>query len=154
MTEVRFYLTPNSVERVVPALAEKIVASKERGLLLVETQREGLHWDHVLWTYATSSFLPHAFEDQERMGTWVQRQPLLISCSDGNANQASAVINLRKDLPGHSLQVSKILEIDSSREALLAKRHLYALRYPQCVTQFWRQTEDGKWHQEELELAA
>lgn len=154
LAEVLFYLTVQPLEKIVPVLAEKVVTSGEKGLLLVEDNRECLRWDQLLWTYSTASFLPHAREDQEKDGAWVSRQPLLISSTSSQANHASVILNLKRESPLITAEVRKILEISSVYDDLVEKYKNYGALHPHFNLQMWKQTKDGRWHKESMQQAA
>jgi DNA polymerase-3 subunit chi len=60
-----YHLTATPLERVLPAICEKVLAQGARLLVVAEA---GLlaRLDEQLWTYARESFLPHGREEGER----------------------------------------------------------------------------------------
>lgn len=86
MAEVLFYhLTESKLEDALPALVEKTLARGWNAVVQFENEDERDKLDEGLWTWREDSFLPHATEE----GTEVDaRQPVLLTCSDGNANNA------------------------------------------------------------------
>ena len=85
MAEALFYhLTESTLEEALPALLEKSLERGWRAVVQVggEERRDAL--DQHLWTYRDDSFLAHGTEHDPHP----QRQPVLLTCGDGNANGA------------------------------------------------------------------
>ena len=75
-----YHLTASPLERVLPSIAEKVLAAGER---LVVVAEPGLlaRLDEQLWSYSKDGFLPHG---RERAGS----QPVLLSAEPVAANGA------------------------------------------------------------------
>src|SRR5690606_20777937 len=59
--QVDFYhLTRAPLERVLPAIAQKVIESGGRLLIVAEEARERTRIDQLLWGFSPESFLPHA----------------------------------------------------------------------------------------------
>jgi DNA polymerase-3 subunit chi len=58
--QVDFYhLTRSPLERALPQIAEKVLASGGRLLIVADEALMRAKLDQLLWTYAAESFLPH-----------------------------------------------------------------------------------------------
>ena len=82
-----YHLTTRPLDRVLPAIAERILAQGDRLLVVAadDARRAGL--DRLLWTYAADSFLPHA-----QLGAGDDAaQPILLAPDVNAANGARNV---------------------------------------------------------------
>ncbi len=62
MTRVDFYhLQSSPVERALPQLLERIIASGNRAVVLAASQDRIEVLANVLWTFDPNSWLPHGF---------------------------------------------------------------------------------------------
>ena len=87
--QVDFYhLTAAPLERVLPQLAEKVLADGGRLLIVADEERRRDALDRLLWEYARDSFLPHA---QAGAGDDAA-QPILIAPDLAPANGARYVL--------------------------------------------------------------
>lgn len=86
--QVYFYhLTTRPLERVLPAIAERVLASGARLLIVAEDDARRAALDRLLWEYRPASFLPHA----EAGGPDDAAQPVLIAGAPQAANGARHV---------------------------------------------------------------
>jgi DNA polymerase-3 subunit chi len=73
--QVDFYhLTHLPLERVLPRIAERVVETGGRLLIVAGEASERTKLDQLLWTYSAESFLPHG----QAGGPDDDRQPILI----------------------------------------------------------------------------
>jgi DNA polymerase-3 subunit chi len=145
--QVDFYhLTVRPLDRVLPRIAERVVAGGGR-LLIVSgdaEQRDAL--DRALWTYAPESFLPHA---QAGAGDDAAQPVLIAADANGAAGNAARHIAIADavwrdealdfDRAFHFFDDSRIAEARLAWRAL-ADRDGVERRY-------WKQTESGGWEQ-------
>lgn len=142
--QVDFYhLTVRPLDRVLPRIAERVLATGER-LLIVSAdaaQREAL--DKALWSYAPDSFLPHG---QAGKGDEPD-QPVLISADPAPANNARTVALVdglwRDDALGfdrafHFFDEERITEARAAWRGLADR--------PGVERRYWKQTQSG-WEQ-------
>ncbi|MBV9747771.1 MAG: DNA polymerase III subunit chi [Acetobacteraceae bacterium] len=78
-----YHLTATPLERVLPSIAERLLAGGER-LLVVARPEQVEVLNQSLWTYAEESFLPHGARGGGRDGD----QPVLIGSEVEPANGA------------------------------------------------------------------
>ncbi len=143
--QVDFYhLTVRPLERVLPKIAEKVVESGGRLLIVAveRAQREAL--DKLLWAYAADSFLPHA---QAGSGNDAA-QPVLIAGHPAPQNGARNVAiadavwrdeALAFDRAFHFFDDEAIVEARAAWRALADK--------PGVERRYWKQEESGRWEQ-------
>lgn len=142
--QVDFYhLTVQPLERVLPRIAERVVESGGRLLIVADdaAQRAGL--DRLLWTYASESFLPHA-----QSGENDAAQPILIAADPTPANAARNIAladgvwrdeALGFDRAFHFFDGERIAEARAAWKRL-AERDGVERRY-------WKQNDAGRWEQ-------
>lgn len=152
MTKVLVYLTVSPVEKIVPILVAKAVAGGDSVWMRTLDVKESTRWNTLFWTYSTATFLPHASEELELSPAWVKRQPLWISSTEENANQARVVVNMRSEPFLTNQPVEKIVEILSPEsDAFDAKIAAYETA-PQLELCLWRHNMNGTWEPISLPL--
>jgi DNA polymerase-3 subunit chi len=83
--QVNFYqLGSTPAEQVIASIAEKVLASDGRLLVVAEDEPFLARLDRMLWDQGTTSFLPHALAG----GADDARQPILLSPSPDAPNNA------------------------------------------------------------------
>lgn len=135
-----YHLSASPLERVLPAICERVLASGERLLVVAE---EGLipSIDEQLWAYAKDSFLPHGIAAPDR-------QPILLSSEPVAANGATHIALAdgawREEALGF---VRTFYVFDGNRldEARAVWRTLAANE--EAEPRYWKQGEKGKWVQ-------
>ena len=142
--QVDFYhLTASPLDRVLPRVAERVVADGGR-LLIVAAEARLPALDRLLWAYKPDSFLPHACAGGERDVD----QPILLSVEPIAANDARNVAladgvwrdeALGFDRAFHFFDEERIVEARQAWKAL-ADRDGIERRY-------WKQGEGGGWEQ-------
>ncbi|HEX8238560.1 MAG TPA: DNA polymerase III subunit chi [Allosphingosinicella sp.] len=135
-----YHLTASPLERVLPAIAEKVAAGGERLLIVAEP---GLlaRLDEQLWSYSRDSFLPHG---RDR----AQSQPVLLSAEPVAANGAPNIALADGTWRDEALSFARAFYFfdndgrDSAREAWRALKGR-----PEVEARYWKQDERGKWVQ-------
>lgn len=139
---VDFYrLTAAPLERVLPALCEKVLASGER-LLIVAGAGLLEQLDGQLWSYSRTAFLPHGRGD----GPAAEAQPILLSeevvARNGAANLLIADGRWRDEALGFA-RTFFLFDGSSPAEARQAWRMLAAR--PEAEARYWKQDEAARW---------
>ena len=135
-----YHLTASPLERVLPSIAEKVVAGGERLLVVAEPDLLA-RLDEILWSYSRDSFLPHGRDRPEV-------QPVLLSSEpepkNGAANLALADGRWRDEALGfaRAFYFFDNDDRDSAREAWRALKGR-----PEVEARYWKQDERGKWVQ-------
>jgi DNA polymerase-3 subunit chi len=142
--QVDFYhLTAVPLDRVLPRVAERVLAQGERLLIVAEAARLPA-LDRLLWAYRPDSFLPHACAE----GEGDAGQPILLSAEPEPANRAGNIAladgiwrdaALEFDRAFHFFDGERIVEARQAWRAL-ADRAGIERRY-------WKQSEGGGWEQ-------
>ncbi|WP_448657806.1 DNA polymerase III subunit chi [Sphingomonas sp. CJ99] len=144
--QVDFYhLATTPIDRVLPRLAERVVADGGRLLVVSGDAEQRRRIDGLLWTYSPASFLPHAQAGQGEDSA----QPVLIAADASTAgNGARHVLIADGEWRDAALAYDRAFHlfddvlIDAARTAWkgLAGREGIERR-------FWKQNAAGKWEQ-------
>ncbi|HEY0314523.1 MAG TPA: DNA polymerase III subunit chi [Allosphingosinicella sp.] len=135
-----YHLTAAPLERVLPAIAEKVLASGGR-LLVVVDEGQLPRLDEQLWTFAKDSFLPHGRVNPEA-------QPILLSADPVAANGATNIALADGTWRDEALTFARTFYFfDAGRldGARAAWRNLKG--NPDAEARYWKQDERGKWVQ-------
>ena len=149
MTDIGFYhLTGMPLERALPKLLEKVLASGKRAVVMAGSEERVEQLDAVLWSYRQDAFLPHG---SARDGN-AEAQPVWLTVSDENPNGASILI--LSDGAGSELidDYERCLEIfDGRDEAAVAQARLRWTSYKQAghSVVYNQQTETGGWERKD-----
>jgi DNA polymerase-3 subunit chi len=143
--QVDFYhLTATPLDRALPQIAEKVLASGARLLLVAESETQRVALDKLLWAYSAESFLPHACAGGDRDAD----QPILLTDTPVAANGARHIAltdgiwrdeALGFDRAFHFFDSERIAEARVAWKAL-ADRDGVERRY-------WKQNDAGRWEQ-------
>ena len=139
--QVDFYhLARSPIERVLPAICEKVLQGGGR-LLVVADESQLARLDEQLWTCAPDSFLPHGRDNAEN-------QPILLAAEtepkNGAANIAIADGKWRDEALGfeRAFYFFDSGALDEAREAWRALS-----RKEGVEPRYWKQDERGRWVQ-------
>ena len=138
---VNFYhLAASPLERVLPTICEKLLASGER-VLVVAGEETLSRLDEQLWTYARDSFLPHGRAPAET-------QPILLSEATAPANGAKAIALADGLWREEALAFERVYYFFDS-QALDGARTLWRslTGRDEVEPRYWKQDERGKWVQ-------
>lgn len=145
MTDISFYhLQRRSLEETLPKLLERVIASKQRAVVLAESEDQVDALSSRLWTYDQDSFLPHG---SARDG-FPAEQPIYLTSGEENPNGATILVLVDGRLPGFLSGFARCLDLfngndpDSVQSARDRWRAYKAGGHP--VT-YWQQNEDGRW---------
>ena len=141
--QVDFYhLARSPIERVLPAIADKILASGAR-LLVVAAADQLDRLDEQLWTWSPDSFLPHGRSD----GATPEAQPILLSPDTAPLNGAEAIALADGRWRDEALNFARTFYFfDAAHldEARATWRTLKGREGVEC--RYWKQV-DGRWVQ-------
>ncbi|HEX9963974.1 MAG TPA: DNA polymerase III subunit chi [Allosphingosinicella sp.] len=135
-----YHLTASPLERVLPSIAEEVVAGGER-LLVVAEGGVLARLDELLWSYAKDSFLPHGREKPESQPVFLSSEP---EAANGATNIALADGRWRDEALG--FKRTFYFFDDEGREG--ARGAWRALKgRSEVEARYWKQDERGKWVQ-------
>ena len=141
--QVDFYhLTRTPIERALPRIAEKVLESGGRLLVVAEDAAGRGKLDQALWAYRPESFLPHG----QAGGADDDRKPILIAATPEAANGARNVAladgvwrdeALGFDRAFHFFDEDAIAEARTAWKALAGREGV--------ERRYWKQDENGRW---------
>jgi DNA polymerase-3 subunit chi len=143
--QVDFYHLTTPLDRVLPRIAERVVATGGRLLIVAEPEEQRVALDRLLWSYAPESFLPHA----QAGSTDDTAQPILIAkeiteAAPANAARNVAVVDGRwRDLILNFDRAFHIFDEEAIREARLAWKAL--ADRDSVERRYWKQNDSGRW---------
>ncbi|WP_374944026.1 DNA polymerase III subunit chi [Sphingomonas sp.] len=139
-----YHLTAQPLDRVLPMLAEKVLAGGARLLVVAQEQEQRAYLDKLLWTYAADSFLPHA----QIGGADDGDQPILIAPDVNAANRARNVLLADGIWRDDALDFDRAFHLfdeDAIKPARAAWKALAGREGVGC--RFWKQNDSGRWEQ-------
>lgn len=145
VVQVDFYhLTADPIERVLPRIAERVLETG--GRLLVVSGDEGLaaRLDQHLWNYTPESFLPHGRAGEEGEA----EQPVLIAASIAipPANGARAVALADGVWRDEALDFDRAFHFFDDVTVEAARAAWRTLGGREGVERnFWKRDEEGRW---------
>lgn len=135
-----YHLAASPLERILPALCEKVLERGER-LVVVAGPDLLARLDEQLWTYSRDAFLPHGRQDAER-------QPIALSPEPRPVNGATNIALADGTWRDEALSFARAFYLfdESGRE--LARSIWRTLKgKPEVEARYWKQDDRGKWVQ-------
>lgn len=139
-----YHLTAQPLDRVLPVLAEKVIASGARLLVVAGEQAQRAHLDKLLWTYAPDSFLPHAQIGSDDDA----HQSILIAPDVNAANGARNVMIADGMWRDDALDFNRAFHLFDDDAIRRARAAWKALADREGVERcYWKQNDSGRWEQ-------
>ena len=139
-----YHLTGQPLDRVLPMLAEKVLASGERLLVVATEETQLTQLDKLLWTYAPDSFLPHAVIGGEDDAD----QPILLAPDVNAANRARNVLLADGIWRDDALDFDRAFHLFDEDAIKPARVAWKALADREGVERrYWKQNDAGRWEQ-------
>jgi DNA polymerase-3 subunit chi len=141
--QVDFYhLTRSPLERALPQIAEKVLASGGRLLIVADEALMRAKLDQLLWTYAAESFLPHAQAGGENDAL----QPILISADTVAANGARNIALVDGLWRDEALSFDRVFHFFDEEKIVAARAAWKGLADREGVERrYWKQNDSGRW---------
>jgi len=139
-----YHLTQLPLERVLPAICERVHAQGERLSIVAEDEELLNRLDQLLWTYKAESFLPHGRAGGEDDAA----QPILLALPDqptGAARNIALVDGVWRDLAlgfDRAFYLFDEVTIDGARAAWRA-----LAGNDKVERHYWKQDEEGRWRE-------
>jgi DNA polymerase III subunit chi len=143
--QVDFYhLTVMPLERVLPQIAEKVLAGGNRLLVVDGDERRRAALDRLLWTFTPESFLPHA-----QIGSGMdERQPILLAGEVDAANGARHIALADGVWRDDALDFERAFHFFDEEAIRAARAAWKGLAEREGVSRrYWKQNEAGRWEQ-------
>jgi DNA polymerase-3 subunit chi len=144
LPEVLFYqLDRQPLERVLPSLLERTLERGWRAVVQAGSSERMQALDTELWIYDEASFLPHGIDGAGD----AERQPILLTTGDGNANGASVRFLVDGSVIDDPSGYTRIVHLfETSEEALTrARREWKRAKDHGCEVTYWQQDATGRW---------
>lgn len=143
--QVDFYhLTRTPLERALPQIAAKVVASGARLLVVARDEDRRVAIDRLLWNYAPDSFLPHG----QAGGPDDTRQPILIAPDVVPANGARHVALIDGEWRPAALTFERAFHFFDEDHIQAARAAWKDLAGGEGVERrYWKQNDAGRWEQ-------
>lgn len=141
--QVDFYhLTRAPLDRVLPRIAERVLADGERLLIVAQDEALAGRIDRSLWDFAPDAFLPHA-----RAGAGHDAdQPVLIAGDILPANGARHVALIDGVWRDEALTFERAFHFFDDDNIVAARAAWRGLSGKAGVEpRYWRQDDAGKW---------
>jgi DNA polymerase-3 subunit chi len=140
--QVDFYqLAGTPPEQVIASIAEKLLASDGRLIVIAEDEAFLARLDRMLWDQGPASFIPHGLAG----GTDDARQPVLLSTSPDAPNVARNMLIADGVWRDSALSYERAFFLFGSATLEGAREAWKSLASRQGVERrYWAQ-EDGKW---------
>jgi DNA polymerase-3 subunit chi len=146
--EVWFYhLERTGLDQALPELLQKTLQRGWRALVRTPDPARMEHLDGWLWSYRDDAFLAHGTAAEPL----AERQPVLLTSAEANANGAQALFLLDDAEPGPLDGFERCLVLfDGRDEAALAaaRRRWSELKKRDLPLSYWRQSPEGRWEKQ------
>jgi DNA polymerase-3 subunit chi len=143
--QVDFYhLTVTPLDRALPQIAEKVLGTGGRLLIVAESEGQRAALDKLLWTYSPESFLPHG----QSGGEGDALQPVLIASDPEAANDARNVAMVDGVWRDAALGFDRAFHFFDEERIVEARAAWRGLGDREGVERrYWKQSETGRWEQ-------
>jgi DNA polymerase-3 subunit chi len=141
--QVDFYQLGHApIERVLPRIAERVLSSGARLLVVGADEAQLEQLDRALWSYAADAFLPHG-----RAGAGGEaHQPVLLAPTLDPRNGARNVALIDGQWRQEALAYDRAFHFFDEESVDAARAAWRALGdAPDVERRFWRQDPDGRW---------
>jgi DNA polymerase III subunit chi len=141
--QVDFYhLTQVPLERALPQIAEKVLATGGRLIIVTDEAAQRTKLDQLLWTYAPESFLPHG----QVGGEDDARQPVLIAGTPEAANGARHIALVDGVWRDEALGFDRAFHFFDETRIGEARAAWKGLSDREGVERnYWKQNDAGRW---------
>lgn len=141
--QVDFYhLAASPIERVLPRIAERILAEGGRLVVICGDDPLAARLDAHLWAYTPDSFLPHGRTGDGQEAT----QPVLIATSPEPLNAARNIALVDGIWRDEALSFDRAFHFFDQSNIAAARAAWKALTGREDISRnFWKQDEGGRW---------
>lgn len=137
-----YHLSRSPIERVLPQIAEKVLADGGRLLVVAGEQSMRARLDEALWSHAPDSFVPHGRAGGEEDA----RQPVLIAEAPEPANGARYVALADGVWRDAALAFERAFHFFDEEKIAAARLAWKALAEREGVERnYWKQNDAGRW---------
>lgn len=142
--QVDFYQLSTPLERALPQIAQRVLASGERLLVVSGSEAQRSAIDRSLWAVPPDSFLPHAQAGADDDAD----QPVLIAPEPVAGNAAKHIALIDGVWRDDALGFDRVFHFFDGETVTAAREAWKALADRDGVERrFWKQDEAGRWQQ-------
>ena len=149
-----YHLSRTSLELAIAPLMQKCLDRGWRALIVSPHARRRADLDRILWTWADASFLPHG--DAEAAGLDPSRQPVLISETCENENNADVIVLLDgTSMPAGAPCRRCMVVFDGADRATraVARDQYKSAGSSGCKVRYFQQSPKGGWQEANTQQA-
>lgn len=106
MTRIDFYTQVEHKARLAFAIGSKVVARRQRMVILLANAPAMQELDKSLWSVAATSFLPHCCASDPLAA----RTPIVLTCSEPPPDTDQILLNLAPDPPDFFSRFERLVE--------------------------------------------
>ena len=141
--QVDFYhLTVTPLDRALPSIAQRVVASGGRLLVVSDDATQRAAIDRLLWTFAADSFLPHGQAGSEDDAV----QPVLIGEAPVPVNAARNIALIDGQWRDEALDFDRAFHFFDGERIVEAREAWKSLATRDGVERnYWKQDDNGRW---------
>ncbi len=140
--EVNFYQYDEELVKSLAPLLIKILDEERNALIFCRDEKKISEIDNSLWIYGRNKFIPHiTIFDQ---GFDLERQPILLSNKQENANNSQYLILLEEVEIDYAKNFSRIFYFFEERNFLAIKNYATKIQDFGAKINFYKKSE-GKW---------
>jgi DNA polymerase-3 subunit chi len=136
--EINFYQADEEIIKSIAPLLIKILDEKKKAFIFCKNHEQIVTLDNSLWSYGRNKFIPHItiFDKEFEL----ERQPILISDKEENANKADYLVFL--DMPSNSFLSSfeRVFHFFEEQNFAKSEKIAQELKPKNCYKK-----SDGKW---------
>ncbi len=144
-SSIQFYhLLHTPLDRALPKLLEKVVASGNRAVIRVRDAKEAERLCDALWTYDPASFLPHGTAKDGAPS----EQPIFLTPLPDNPNNADILILTDGSMAEDTSAFSKILDMfdgQSDDATASARERFRTYKDAGHTLSYFKQKPEGGW---------
>ena len=145
MTEVSVYkLTNTPLEKTLPKLMEKVISGGMRAVILASSKEQVKAFNTLLWTYSTTTFLPHGSEEDN----FAEDQPIWLTTLLENPNNAQVLVLCNGETLESINEFQRCLDLyDGNDPEVCAKAatRIKAYQNQNHKITLWQQGPKGTW---------
>jgi DNA polymerase-3 subunit chi len=135
---VGYHHSVSPLEKVLPKLLEKVLASGQRAVVMAGDDQTLKAIDMFLWTYSKSELIPHGTAEDGNPTL----QPVWLTCTEENPNTANVLIVVGDLRPTHLSMFQKTLILCPEWTASLTE---WASTHGALT--LWAEQQQGGWAQ-------
>ncbi len=142
--DISFYeVVSDLFEKSVCKLIEKSYQTGQNSFVKVEDENFQEIINKSLWTYSQKTFIPHGSIND----SFPERQPVLISHSEGNVNNAKILLSVASEYTDIEIfeRVIIIFSHDSKLQKDLCRALYYKYKEKYGAIKYYKQNPKGVW---------